>query len=427
MMFQTPAQIQARISLGVFLVWIGIIATAAGSFLYWGMTTQVFDPEYMAKQNYYMQASLYGMLLLAFVIEAYKKAMLGSFKSRKLWYWLVFASVLTSVGGTMIINQTRQNSLITNSNTYTTAEEDLKEAKAKRAIFARCSAMTLDGLNQRIASNKTNPPKLSNGKTNWGMFHSIKNKAKEDKICLDNYETADANVTIAKAELRLASSNGGGGAGIGVSSNPLMSSIHKLIGTAEETLVMLFYILITVLLEAVTFYIGSEVEAAKRRKTLTENEIIVLNVYENLGIDLSATQDKIVKKGMTLEMDHELKEERQKLEYEIARQSMLNEMEAQKAVVMGAANAPIIVATPVPSQSNTSVNNTGGSSALDGLSYAELVGKNAIAKANTSSVGKCVTCNTEFNRANNSLYCTSDHSREFQRVLKRAKRAEGIS
>ena len=169
-MFETPKQIQSKISLGVFLVWSGIVATASSSMLYWGMTLMIFNVAYMDGQDYLAKIALYGMFFMSFVIEAYKKSVLGTFQSKKHWYWLVFASVLTSVGGTMITNQTRQNVLTTSSNQYVTAKNDLASAKLDRGKYARCASMSIDDLDKKLLNNRTNVPRKPNGKKDWGKF-----------------------------------------------------------------------------------------------------------------------------------------------------------------------------------------------------------------------------------------------------------------
>jgi hypothetical protein len=414
MMFRTPKQIQADISIGVFLVWIGIIATAAGSFLYWGSTTMTFDSSYMDQQNVMTKLSLYGLLLLAFVIEAYKKAVLGTFQHRGMWYWLVFASVLTSVGGTMITNQTRQNVLTKSSDSYKDNKTALADAKTERSKYARCSSMSLDDLDARLTSNSTNVPRKANGKKDWTKFNSVKSKVAIDKQCLLDYQRADAAVVIAEADLT--NSKGSGAGGAATSSDPLMYSIHEMIGTAENVLVMLFYILVTVLVEAVTYYIGGQVQRLKREKTLTANQIMVINVKENMGIDLLAIQDGIVENSLDNEMQYQLDEEKKKLMFDIKRQEMLNQIDVDRELVM--ANASNISGSSGVSYAGP-VNNGD----VDGFTRDELIARRDRYKVMALGDRLCPYCHGNVPVNTGTFYCNPSHQTEFNNVLRRLQRA----
>ena len=203
-MFESPKAIQAKISLGVFLVWIGIISTAAGSFLYWGVTSQVFDSEHMAKQGWETSAALYGVLLTAFVIEAYKKVVLGSFQHRRMWYWLVFASVLTSVGGTMILNDERQETLNNGSTAYKDSLANKRVATASQAKYAHCATYTDAGLEAENQENERKRFKLSKsqGKISYNEYKRVRQEIIDKRECMNSYNAATATIEAASKNLK---------------------------------------------------------------------------------------------------------------------------------------------------------------------------------------------------------------------------------
>ncbi len=411
----------------VFTIWVILIISFFVSIAYWwtlsGFEDAVKDPN----------VGHFTLFLLLMTVgtgaatELVKTVSLGYARNKKLWLYATIVSVITVMGTYAILDQDRKNRLQAGSDAHKT---DLKRQESNDDVLQRtgyANGIGLQGIEKMRADNLY---KLQNAE----KYPRVKYDKEESRIAeveKDYYSYQNAKLNQVDVDSNV--SKGGDD----VVTNPLLHNVAKLIAYGQtNAVVMAFYLAVTVLLEWAAFTLGGRIEAIDVYIQNVESHIADLTNMRVFGMSMKQVNVDIAKGAIhaqrqRIQFDKEMR--RAVLEQTDAdgnsmslqeTNKYVNELQGQSAV---ASQHSGMTVPDSPNVSNQQQSVVASGSSLDGLSYADLVAKHSAAVSNNGSSGHCITCDAEFQRSNRSLYCSPDHSREYQKILKRVKRAEGIS
>lgn len=438
-MFQSPDQINRKIVVGMFALIIMAISSAAGSFYYWAATTNILNPDYMDKQSVAAKVLLYSMMLLAFSIELGKFLMHSIYYDKKLFWYAVTLSLLTSIGGTAILNHNNLNALRLGSADHQANVKAVEEAKANRALYARCATFNTDASVALLELN-SNVPKRSNGKKDWGAYNIAKDKITKDAECAINYQNADAAVKLAEADAN--GTKTGASGGNDVSTNPLMKFLGKLIGQGEEAATMMFFIFTMLGIELMSQAISYQRQKLINDKELTATQLQAITLKETTGFDLigamgdaanakiqrefaieAAQQDiLLLRKAFSKKIKQRVKDY-DKMSMAELKNSMqgVNTMDLNKKPDVIVPPAPTQTAQSVPVQeSPADVTSSHGD--LKGMTLDQVEARRKEYKAKPLGQRLCPYCSAKVPVASGTYYCNADHQTQFNGVVKSLKR-----
>ncbi len=266
-----------KIAVGSATVWAILLVSLAATLAYWYVLSGI---ESASQLSQFWQVIIWLVVAVGAVAEIIKKVTLSTFRNRNIWLIATFVSVVTVMGTYSILDQTRQNDLTKQSDSYKDSRANKQGADAMASRYAYASSYHLADLEKQYDQVATD---RANRKIKY-LTYKKRRASLEQKIQAKRaYESAIATSSTA-------SSNMTNGNATGSSANSLLSNIAGVFNGSEALIKMLFYLLVTILLEVAAFWIGGQVETMKHQLHLTEAELLDMKNLAVFGFSMKDMQ-----------------------------------------------------------------------------------------------------------------------------------------
>ena len=254
-----------KILVGDLVVYLILAVSLGVSIAYW-YDLAGFRNSTAEKTTFWLILS-YLVVAVGFTTEVVKKATISMFRNFHIWLFATLVSVLTIMGSYSILDQSKQNKLVKQSDGYQLALSQKKTALEAQAKYAYASGFNIADLEKQ--------KRTAGKKARWGTF----NRLKKDISAKRAYDSAVTVLGLSSQSLNVG--------GASTSTNPFLDSLAKPLGISGQLLKTIFFLLITLLLESAAFWIGGKVEELRNMLELTEAEILDLKLKSMYGVTMS--------------------------------------------------------------------------------------------------------------------------------------------
>lgn len=274
-----PQEANKKIILGTLTIYLILLVSLGATLAYWFVLSGAGDSP---NASFFWQSILWLLVLTGFVAELIKKITLSTFRNGGIWLTATIISIFTVMGTYSILDATRQDTLNKTSDQYQDSRQQKTQALQASQKYAWAKAFDLSVLEKEKADLVI---KREQRKITYADYLNQK-KSLEEKI---NAKRAyDASVNSAElANRSMQHANGG------LNSNPLLSHIATVLNTQEALIKIVFYLLVSLLLEITAYWLGGQVEQERQRKKMTEAELLDMKNKAVFGLSVKELQEAL--------------------------------------------------------------------------------------------------------------------------------------
>jgi hypothetical protein len=272
-----------KILVGDLVVYLILTVSLGVSIAYWYDLAGFRGDTAETKTMFWLILSFL-VVAVGFTTEVVKKVTISMFRNVHIWLFATLVSILTIMGSYSILDQSKQNKLVTQSDGYKLALNQKKTALAQQSKYAYASNFNIEDLEQQ--------KRTAGKKSRWGTF----NRLKKDIEAKRSYDSAVATLELSSQDISIGGAN--------TSTNPFLDTLAKPMGISGELLKTIFFLLITLLLESSAFWIGGKVEELRNTLELTEAEILDLKLKSMYGVTMSEINAGLFANVVQAQIDH---------------------------------------------------------------------------------------------------------------------------
>ena len=131
------------------------------------------------------------VVAVGFTTEVVKKVTISMFRHFYIWFFATFVSILTIMGSYSVLDQDKQNRLVTQSDGYKLALGQKKQALTQQAKYAYASSFSIEDLE--------NQKRIAGKKARWGTFNRLKKDIEAKRF----YDSAVATLGLSSQSINI--------------------------------------------------------------------------------------------------------------------------------------------------------------------------------------------------------------------------------
>lgn len=274
-----PQEANKKIIIGTITIYLILLVSLGATLAYWFVLSGAGEAQ---QASFFWQSILWLLVLTGFVAELIKKVTLSTFRHGGIWLTATIISIFTVMGTYTLLDATRQDTLNKTSDQYQDSRQQKTQALQNSQPYAWAKGFDLATLEKEKAVLVI---QREQRKITYADYLNQK-KSVEEKINAKRAYEASLN-SAELAQTTMQNTQGG------LNSNPLLTNIATVLETKEALIKILFYLLVSLLLEITAYWLGGQVAQQKQLKKMTEAELLDMKNKAVFGLSVKELQEAL--------------------------------------------------------------------------------------------------------------------------------------